>query len=337
MQDDPRQQAARQVAREAMDLAEAQALPPIPVIFEVLFHHAGGNNPALSRNVDSALALPAEEREAAFQRIHADYLGADALRQALDRIRTGLASEIAEVMERLSDGMKGNLRMAGELRKTLRDLAGVITKDEMQALCKHMVLTGRSHLSDTQSVSQKLERVQYQLGEMHRELSILRETAQKDHLTGLPNRRHLEDRLAMMMEEGTQFCVAMIDLDNFKRINDSWGHTVGDNILRGAAQLLRQNVKGKDFAARYGGDEFVLLLPDTPLEGARKLCESIRHAFEDILWISQSSDQEIGSLTLSVGVTERAPEDDRATILARADDHLYDAKADGRNAVVCAA
>lgn len=333
MHDEMRQAKACATAEGAVRLAQEHRIPPTPIVYEVLFHHLGGENAALSLNVDSAFALPPQQREMAMERIHANHLCNDALRESLERIHNGLASEIAEAIDRLGDGVKGNLRMAGELRKSLRDIAGVITKDEMRTLCRHLALTGRTHLDDTQSVSHKLERVQFQLTEMHKELSVLRESAQQDHLTGLPNRRHLEERLARLLDTNTHFCLAMIDLDGFKQINDLWGHTVGDNILRGGAQVLRQNIKGKDFAARYGGDEFALVLPDTPIEGAQKLCENIRRIFGEIMWISQSSDQRIGSLTLSAGLTARTRDDDAGTLINRADDLLYRAKAAGRDRV----
>lgn len=337
MPDKHRRNAAICIAKEAIALAEEYDLSPSPVVFEVLVKHLQGLNEQLCAAVTLALKGPQNEREAAIAMIQAEYLSQSALQSGLERLHLGLSNELSGAIEQLSDGMKGNLRMADELRSTLRDIAGHVTKEELQFLCKHLAISNRTHLSTTQSVSHRLESTQAQLTEMKTELSILREAASTDHLTGLPNRRYLENKLSTLLTMPGSLCFAIIDLDHFKTVNDNWGHAVGDNILRGIGQILHQNTKGKDFAARIGGEEFALVLPDTPLSGARQLCETIRTTFAEILWVSQANDQEIGSFTLSCGVTERMASDTRQSIFERADGLLYQAKNAGRDQVAYAA
>lgn len=334
MLDDPRLEAASAAANAALGLARDHGVPPTAAVFEVLLAHLQGGNTALTAEVISALALPDGEREARFEEIRTDHLGANAVRAGLERVRSGLSSEISEVSDRLSVGVKGNLRLAEELREGLRDMAGSVTREEVQAVCRHLAVSGRTHLSDTQAVAERLRKAQFQLGEMQKELDELREAASKDHLTGLPNRRYLEARLVALLASPGEFCVAMLDLDHFKQVNDRWGHAVGDTILRGIGQILHHNTKGKDFAARIGGEEFAVVLPDTPLAGAAALCETIRTAFADVLWVCRETEEEIGRFTLSAGVASRAPDDTSRSLFERADRYLYDAKKGGRNRVV---
>ncbi|MHA3976303.1 GGDEF domain-containing protein [Halovulum sp. GXIMD14794] len=320
-------------ARRVLDLADAKGVPITPQAFELLLRYLDSSEADLCAEVETALASGPGERSDSLARVHARHFGPPPLQQELERVRTMLATELSDVSARLSDGIRGNLRMTDELRRSLREMAGFVTREELQSLCRHLVLSGRAHLDDTRSVSEQLEHTRSQLKEMERELANLREAASRDHLTGLPNRRCFEERLEGLLAASDPFCVALLDLDEFKAVNDGWGHAAGDNVLRGIGHILKRNTKGKDFAARLGGEEFVLVLPETPLAGAEALCETIRGAFAEILWISQSSREEIGHLTLSGGITVRRPEDDGLTLLARADDHLYAAKNAGRNRI----
>lgn len=328
---------SQDAGREALETAIQLDLAPSPQVFEVLQAYFMGTNQVLAAEVGRILALPGNQIERQLLLLHTEHFGHQALEKALERVRSGLETEIASVSEKLNGGIKGNLSLAGELRKAIRDIAGTITREELQTVCKHVVLQSRAHLNDTQSVALKLERTQFQLEEMQRELAALRDAASKDHLTGLPNRRYLDEKLDQILSSGETFCFAILDIDHFKSVNDTWGHSAGDNILRGIGQLLHHNTKGKDFAARIGGEEFALLLPSTPIAGAFILCETIRSRCAEVTWISQQTEREIGNLSLSIGLTERLPGDTAASIYERADTLLYRAKADGRNRVIRAA
>ncbi|MEM8788346.1 MAG: GGDEF domain-containing protein [Pseudomonadota bacterium] len=317
----------------SIELTRRHQIRPLPQIYEVLLAHLDANDDALCHEVETALARPPAGKEEALRRIHAEFLAHSSLQEDLERIRDGLSSEISEVNNRLTDGIHGSQLMADELRKTLREMAGVVTREELQLLCKHLAISNRTHLSGTQQVSANMAQTQAQLDRMQRELELLREQASKDHLTGLPNRHYLDEKLTTLMAGDGDLCLAIIDLDRFKSVNDTWGHSFGDNVLRGMAQVLKQNTKGKDFAARVGGEEFVVVLPNTPLSGAVSVCNGIREAFGAVLWVSQSTGKEIGHFSLSCGVTMRRAGDDADSLYQRADQFLYAAKNAGRNCV----
>ncbi|MCL6623850.1 MAG: diguanylate cyclase [Fimbriimonadales bacterium] len=153
-----------------------------------------------------------------------------------------------------------------------------------------------------------------------------------DALTGIPNRRALDDQLLAVMSEtkrGKTFCLALIDLDHFKNINDEWGHDTGDEVLKKFARILRHSVRRADFIARYGGEEFAVIFPHTPLPQAISICERIRLRAQNI---------SIGNrtLTVSIGVASSDLAPDIKGILKSADDALYQAKRSGRDRVVSA-
>ena len=165
----------------------------------------------------------------------------------------------------------------------------------------------------------------------------IEELAQLDELTGAYNRRYvmkcLVDEIAKV-QRGARGCVALIDLDHFKRINDRFGHPAGDDVLRRFASSLLANIRMVDKLGRYGGEEFLLVLPDTNLDQAVQIVERQRGIIAAIDWPSLSSDL---ALTLSAGVSEIGPYDTPEELLARADRALYRAKDAGRNRVLAAA
>ncbi len=165
--------------------------------------------------------------------------------------------------------------------------------------------------------------------------SDLHRVATTDALTGLPNRRTIAERAMDAFEiaraEQRDFALAVIDIDHFKRINDSFGHDAGDHVLRRVSELLAQNVRGQHVVGRQGGEEFVALFIGADLHGAQAAAERLRSAIEN-------NDIEIGGITykvtLSIGVASMQPtDDDYDDVLRRADRALYRAKAEGRNCV----
>lgn len=166
----------------------------------------------------------------------------------------------------------------------------------------------------------------------------LEQLAQTDPLTQLLNRRALTERITAEMERALRYdstmALLMIDLDHFKRVNDTYGHLVGDDVLRDVAQLLSDTIRTSDIVARYGGEEFLVLLPETDDAGAESFAERIRFAVEQHLFASDSLPEPL-RLTASVGVAvyPAARIESVEDLFARADAALYRAKADGRNRV----
>jgi diguanylate cyclase (GGDEF)-like protein len=176
------------------------------------------------------------------------------------------------------------------------------------------------------------------------ELVRTRELALQDELTGLANRRALEQMLAeevsRALRHGRPLSILMTDVDHFKAINDTYGHRVGDEVLRELARLLADNLRSIDRAARYGGEELLVMLPETPVAEARNVAERVRNAVAEHDFVVEPEDAEPARhlrLTASVGVAS-LPEDadSPARLVEIADRALYEAKHQGRNRVVVA-
>jgi diguanylate cyclase len=153
--------------------------------------------------------------------------------------------------------------------------------------------------------------------------------AMTDALTGLANRRHGEQtmrrELARAQRYSTKLCLALLDIDYFKSINDSQGHGVGDEVLMGVGRTILASIRESDFPARWGGEEFLLLMPNTDLEGAVVCCERIRASVASRVSCAGKP------VTISIGISLHNPGEAVETTLARADQKLYEAKNTGRN------
>ena len=161
-------------------------------------------------------------------------------------------------------------------------------------------------------------------------LAQSQEESQRDSLSGALNRRGIEARLALELKRcnrsGQRLSVALVDLDWFKAINDRLGHAAGDKALRAAAEAMETRLRDVDSLGRYGGDEFLVVLPHTTLEHAGAVGERLRSAVNEGAILSSGE-----RLTLSIGMTEASPEDDAIALIARADEALYQAKSAGRD------
>jgi diguanylate cyclase (GGDEF)-like protein len=163
----------------------------------------------------------------------------------------------------------------------------------------------------------------------------LSEAAQRDPLTGVSNRRHFDDVLAAQISasvrHGSPMSLLVLDVDHFKRVNDTYGHAAGDAVLKSVAQAVLSTMRKEDFLARYGGEEFVVVSRETDIEGALSLGERIRAGVERT---TTHHDRHALRVTVSIGVATLAPGMDGRTLFEQADRGVYEAKRTGRNRVV---
>ena len=196
----------------------------------------------------------------------------------------------------------------------------------------HLTMENRRQQEIVNQKNAELEELLGQLAQQNRELERLAST---DALTGLTNRRRflesLENERSRIERYGGTLSLIMFDIDHFKKVNDTWGHAVGDAVLREIAHAALQFLRKADIAARYGGEEFVILLPETELSGAALIANRLRHLVADTA-IAQDQGTSI-SVTVSVGVASIGPNESWEDLLNRADKAMYQAKNNGRNRV----
>lgn len=197
-------------------------------------------------------------------------------------------------------------------------------------------MVDRSHAFSKNLLIVLSERVRSDNEFIANRLGVLRQAernAVTDALTGLGNRHWMhemfERELARTQHSGQALCLMMVDVDNFKRFNDQYGHISGDRVLVAVGEVLREHVRPTDLIARFGGDEFAILLPGADLVQAVATAERLRAHVERL-----APSELVMPVTISVGVSSRTDDDQLASLMSRADAAMYRAKAKGRNCVV---
>jgi diguanylate cyclase (GGDEF)-like protein len=192
-----------------------------------------------------------------------------------------------------------------------------------------IVLTARLH--------RMRDRLRLQRAELKQAVDRIRQMATRDELTGLVNRRHMQELLEQerqrSLRRGLPLCVALIDVDHFKRINDEHGHAAGDAVLRALAELGAAQLRASDVLARWGGEEFVVMLPDTVLATAGAGVDRLRERLAGGVLCDALPALRV---SFSAGIAQFDGEEPIARTLERADRALYAAKAQGRNRVITA-
>ena len=182
----------------------------------------------------------------------------------------------------------------------------------------------------------QFDRMKQSRNALERSERRLRDISVRDPLTGLFNRRHMDEAFAdLFMEPNTVFSLVMVDVDHFKTINDTYGHSCGDEIIQRVSGILTAAIRKYDMACRYGGDEFLLILTGCGIDDALGKARSIKAAIEDI--VVETDTDVAAPLSASIGVAQCPINgDSRDAILKAVDDALYTAKQGGRNQVVAA-
>ena len=224
------------------------------------------------------------------------------------------------------------------LAQAHRNLHSLAKPDQVRAMVKFLIAENEKMQRNAADLQRNLEQSTSQIEKLRWNLAEAQELGLRDPLTALSNRRCFDVNLAKEIEEAhahsTAMCLVMGDIDRFKGFNDTFGHQIGDEILKMFAKLLSSNVKGRDTVARFGGEEFAIILPETKLADAEHLTESIRSQLESKEMALNNSGEPIGQITASFGIAQLGEGDDAAALVQRADARLYEAKCAGRNRVV---
>ncbi|MBT2295091.1 GGDEF domain-containing protein [Pseudomonas fluorescens] len=234
------------------------------------------------------------------------------------------------------DGLQSSVQEADDLEGLKQ-----VLENHLEGLLGTMDQHQKQRDQREQEVSARLKSLAERVALMEQDAQVVRDNLEEqrqkaliDPLTGLPNRaawsERLEQEVAQWQRHGNSLLLAMLDLDHFKRINDNYGHLAGDRVLKIIASVLRRRLRGSDFIARFGGEEFVLLVPDTPLASGARLAETLRAAIEACPFHFKG---EPVTITVSVGMTAFKSGEHSDSVLKRADQALYRAKNAGRNRI----
>jgi diguanylate cyclase len=257
--------------------------------------------------------------------------------EALAKTGHKLERELAKVLEHIRAHIATNESYAKSLANAQSRLAGLSEAEQVRVIVSLLVAENERMRQDSGLLQTRLEDSYKQIQSLRSSLSQAQEFVLKDPLTGAGNRRQfdvtMEQAILACEQKATPLSLVMCDIDHFKRVNDAFGHQVGDELIKMFARVIESSIRETDTVIRYGGEEFAIILPMTDQEAARAIAERIRRQFESKRLAIRETNQKIGQLTASFGVAQYRSGDDVETLVQRADAKLYDAKSSGRNRV----
>jgi diguanylate cyclase len=312
-------------------------LPADPPSFEVWYAHLSGQRPEVSAAVNEALARDGTLTVAALDLIHRQFFPTAAAAEDIDTIGHGLGRQTGQVLDMLDSAVAST----GSFGACLAQAGRAIDESDSRALrgvIANLVAATRAAEAQNRTLHGTLSEARQEIGRLQADLAAVCAANFTDPVTGIANRKSFETALPRAIAEaradGTPLALLMCDIDHFKRINDAFGHLTGDHALRLGAQALRLAIRGEDPLARFGGEEFAILLPRTNAAQATIVGENVRASVSRRPVIKRSTGENLGTLTISVGVAELQADDVAESLVERADTCLYIAKQRGRNQVV---
>ena len=330
----------RTMAFAEIALGQIRALrqPAVPRNYEIWYTYATGYNPSLNQMINETLERNGTLSVKDLEDIYNTYLSPVRLGERIDRVGAKVVDEIEQVMSMI-DAAVGRTSSYSESLADMSDKLGSASdREALRAIVEGLVRSTREMEQTNHSLEVRLKASKQEINQLQQNLETVRNESLTDPLTGLSNRKYFDEMLDRAVLESRQsgepLSLLLTDIDHFKKFNDSYGHLTGDQVLRLVAQAVRQNVKGQDLAARYGGEEFAIILPSTPLRQALTVADHIRRGVVLKELIKRSTGENLGRVTISVGVAMLHKGELAAGLIERADACLYAAKRTGRNRVV---
>ena len=324
-----------QVLKRVLPLMSQQRVPTIPQNYAVWYDYVCDRNDELSQDLQKLIEKGEEFDSATCKTIYEKYF-LDDISAEVDGIQGAVRSAVESVIQTIGTLGTDIDHYSDVLGDATEALEGDPTPEDLQNLVVDLVKETTQAKSRSLEVEGSLNNMAGELTELRAQVDRLSKDSRTDALTGVANRRAFDEAMTSLMQESqdenTPMCLILSDIDHFKSFNDTHGHLVGDAVLRFVAKEMEQCVKGRDVLARYGGEEFGVVLPNTPLDGAMMLAESIR-AIIEAQRPRDDEGKEVEKVTISLGVAQYRPGEEVHEIIERADACLYKSKENGRNRV----
>lgn len=327
---------SRQFLRHTLELIGKHGLPTDPLNYCIWYEYASGKNEELNTAINNHLQNKAAFSEEIIRQLFNQYI-AGGKETVTTLVRDELKKVFAEIIDEIQTTNQQFSKSENNLETINQSLGPSLSEADVKKVVNQIKGEIKNLESTSGSFKEQLQQATHEIDQLKIKMERYRKEAIKDPLTRLDNRRGfekgLENAIARANTAETSLCLITADIDHFKKVNDTHGHLVGDNVLRMVAAAIKDSIKGKDLAARVGGEEFAILLPDTPFDGAMKLADNMRLTFERLDLKKKNTGESVGKVTLSFGVTIYKKAEDAEDFVNRADEALYQSKNTGRNKV----
>ena len=326
---------AGEFLRLTIPLLSKHQISANPHNYQIGYEYVSGKNLSLINDFDKLLEQPKSPAETQLNSLYQQHFLQDeaslvAMRQEIQRIIASISKDFQNSGDKFSS-----------YTQTLNQFVDILDNEnspnkileKTQRVIKETNSLEKSH----QNLELKINDLVADIESLRTELEQVKEESKTDALTGIANRKAfdaaLEHSILTSRETNKSFCLLLLDIDHFKVFNDTYGHLIGDKVLRFVAASLKRNIKGNDFVARFGGEEFAIILPATNIGGAMTVAEQVREAISSGKLTGKGANTSYGKIAISIGVAQFQASDLSNELIERADKALYLAKDNGRNRV----
>ncbi len=322
--------------KQTIPLLIKHRVSAVPTNYALWYTYVKNESPKLNAELDAVVSVDAPISELKAKDLYRTHV---ASQQEVDpwELRQSLEGMMIELSQSLKDTKSDTGDYKSKMDKCIDDLSKVEREgwsvEEVLGLVRNMVKEAQLIRQSTISFNGALASAEQEIERLKNQLEETKQEALYDALTGLCNRRYFDSELSSKAELET-LSLMVIDIDHFKKINDNYGHQMGDMVLKAVARKLQNCCRDHAQIFRYGGEEFAVLLPHNDFKQARHLAEVMRRTVEKVSVKDRRSGQVLGDITVSIGVAQKQPKEALDQLLERADKSLYQAKNLGRNRVM---
>ena len=323
------------VALETLDLMRLHGVPPTSANYEVWLAYRLGRNQALRDAIDTRIAAGRTFTGDDNVQLHEQFftgLGASA---QIVLAGEKIARDLSHVVSFLKDAEERSGDYGRTLESAATDLNRGVSPEQIRQVVASLAAATLDMANHNQTLNEQLKKSTKEIDTLRTSLDSVRMESLTDSLTGLANRRMFDETLRMRIEEAraqhSELSLILCDIDHFKRFNDTWGHHTGDQILRFLASALQAHARPDFLVARYGGEEFAVVMPRMSARVAQQTAEALREAIQAKRLRRRSTNEDLGQVTVSIGIARLQSGDTPAGLIERADACLYASKRNGRN------
>jgi diguanylate cyclase len=324
-----------QLAHATVDRLGDLGLAPSPENYELwLAYHIDGQ-PDLRRRIEQLLAANTPITQEICRQLHEEFFGEANMSSKVMTTNESIAAELGSVIAALKSAGDRSGAYGATLESTAAALNQGLDITALRDLVTGLAAATMEMTRHNATLTSKLSESSREMEQMRSTLIQVRTEAMTDGLTGLANRRKLDEtirtRIAEAVQNRGELVLMMCDIDHFKRFNDTWGHQTGDQIIRFIATTLRTSAQPDFCVARYGGEEFAVVMPRVGMNEAKTLAEGVRTTVESKKLYRRSTNEDLGRVTISLGIARMRTGESAESLIERADACLYASKRNGRN------
>ncbi|WP_298161428.1 GGDEF domain-containing protein [Brevundimonas sp.] len=325
------------LARKAVEEMERAGVWPTPLNFELWIHYLGDPDGALGQEMTRLLAVGDAFTEGTAEMLAAEYLPRGRLSEEIRDAGAVLNRELSTVSDAIAKAQRSQAAYGETLAGASADLEGASEPGTLLGVVSTLTKATTQVQAENATLEKRLENSTKEVARLREHLEQVRRDAMTDALTNLANRKAFDEELLRACDEAERkrqtLSLAVIDIDHFKRFNDTWGHQTGDQVLRYVASVIGRLSKAPRVAARYGGEEFAIIFPSESAPVVEAALNTIREEIGTRALRRRSTNDELGAVTISAGLAQRRPGESGSSLLDRADEALYASKRTGRNKV----